>query len=1334
MSATNSEPTSPDVADKSDNPERTSAVTETAVTQTDQDETSSKSDNLETSTAVTEATMSATNSEPTTPDVADKSDKPERTSAVTETAVTQTGQDETSRKSDNLETSTAVTEATMSATNSEPTSPDVADKSDNPERTSVTETAVTQTDQDETSSKSDNLETSTAVTEATMSATNSEPTSPDVADKSDNPERTSAVTETAVTQTDQDETSSKSDNLETSTAVTEATITTSPGVADKSDKPERTSAVTETAVTQTDQDETSSKSDNLETSTAVTEATMSATNSESTSPGVADKSDKPERTSAVTETAVTQTDQDETSSKSDNLETSTAVTEATMSATNSEYTSPVVADKSDNPERTSAVTETAVTQTDQDETSHKSDNLETDDTTSTDGIGKSDNPDRSTTVTETAITKSGQDESSHKRDNPERTFSIMESIITPTIPNIKTNAPAMKTTRSPTNSDYTTGPDEIYKSDITDQISAITKATFTPSNLKYKTNAEGIYINQNSETSTPFAEINTPMNSEDSSNPDGISKSDIPESASAVTETTTSINSEAPINPERIDKNVDPDSTMAVMGTTISPSNLDYSTKPDSVDKHDNPNNTTAVIITAFALTDRDSTPNPDDIITDVKPDKTMPFTGTTIITNQGDKTARDKDDYGANLDRTTAVTEIAVTHTDPDNIINPHDMIRHDNLDKITDVIGTTITVTNPDVTNNDQFNTVTKATIAEINPIGTTRPDNRNIFPTGTTAVIKAVPMDRRNDTSIPEVNVKNNRPKETTINMDIIRKYIDISGRSPSPNSDDINGLETIATVAKTTIAQTDTQTTFSITTESKPLSNSANFEGDDRPGSNTTKTTAITTDSNLSLPSPNDNDKKRRADIITKITQTLAIETTISPQINKPEHPDIITNKKINLVSDKGTTKENPTNKNTVTQVSTTSSTLSSTTNKITAYSCTIVKPTTQRQVTCYSSPRDATICTTISPQVIINKTTAYVQPENIATLLLYKGIFNFLIIYITILEPCVIVNYLLDIPEEMNLCNKKPVDGIVALQNGSLAVFRDHYYWLLNGTSPPSPQPRKISEGWHIPSPIDTVFSRCNCDGKTFFFKGSQYWRFTNDVMDAGYPKLIVKGFGGLNGKIMGALSVAHYRSRPESKCKKKVVTVNYPVYKPKTLVLRQRRFGRAVQTRPIFRSIRIRQYPVIRITHHSTGMVLVLPCLEATVNWVVQCYSSKNKLQMKQPNCIEVDYILLFKCFVIGACVPLKYLLNGFISSLDCFVFAGVLQPEVKITSYWRGFPKEFNSVISVPNEENGDGYDYYAFAKDNYYNLDVGSRIARPVTVQTGQTVSSAWYKCPAE
>ena len=45
---------------------------------------------------------------------------------------------------------------------------------------------------------------------------------------------------------------------------------------------------------------------------------------------------------------------------------------------------------------------------------------------------------------------------------------------------------------------------------------------------------------------------------------------------------------------------------------------------------------------------------------------------------------------------------------------------------------------------------------------------------------------------------------------------------------------------------------------------------------------------------------------------------------------------------------------------------------------------------------------------------------------------------------------------------------------------------------------------------------------------------SQYWRFTNDVVDAGYPKQIVKGFGGLTGKIVAALSIAKYKDRPES--------------------------------------------------------------------------------------------------------------------------------------------------------------------------------------------------------
>uniref|UniRef100_A0A8C3HQB0 SMB domain-containing protein n=1 Tax=Chrysemys picta bellii TaxID=8478 RepID=A0A8C3HQB0_CHRPI len=256
-------------------------------------------------------------------------------------------------------------------------------------------------------------------------------------------------------------------------------------------------------------------------------------------------------------------------------------------------------------------------------------------------------------------------------------------------------------------------------------------------------------------------------------------------------------------------------------------------------------------------------------------------------------------------------------------------------------------------------------------------------------------------------------------------------------------------------------------------------------------------------------------------------------------------------------------------------------------------------------------------------------------------------------------------------EDKNLCNGKPADGIVALPNGTLAVFRGHYYWLLDSARQPTVSPRKITEGWGIPSPIDTVFSRCNCDGKTFFFKGSQYWRFTNDVKDVGYPKQIAKGFAGLSGKIVAVLSVAQHNKRPESvyffkrggsvqryiynqepakRCKKKAY-VRYPAYTHRA-VIKRRRFERAIRSAI--------EYPI--------------------------------------------------------------------------FLSAGILHHEVKINSYWRGFPKVVHSAISIPNYRRPDGYDYYVFSKDQYYNVNVASRIARSVTSQTGQTVSKDWYKCPKD
>nr|XP_023660352.1 proteoglycan 4-like isoform X1 [Paramormyrops kingsleyae] len=125
------------------------------------------------------------------------------------------------------------------------------------------------------------------------------------------------------------------------------------------------------------------------------------------------------------------------------------------------------------------------------------------------------------------------------------------------------------------------------------------------------------------------------------------------------------------------------------------------------------------------------------------------------------------------------------------------------------------------------------------------------------------------------------------------------------------------------------------------------------------------------------------------------------------------------------------------------------------------------------------------------------------------------------------------DYLADSSNDTDLCNGQPISGLTTLRNGTIAVFRGHYFWMLDDNRVPGPA-RSIREVWGIPSPIDTVFTRCNCQGKTYFFKGNNYWRFENDVMDPGYPQSISAGFSGLAGKITAALAVPEYGRRSES--------------------------------------------------------------------------------------------------------------------------------------------------------------------------------------------------------
>ncbi|CAG5863700.1 unnamed protein product, partial [Menidia menidia] len=125
------------------------------------------------------------------------------------------------------------------------------------------------------------------------------------------------------------------------------------------------------------------------------------------------------------------------------------------------------------------------------------------------------------------------------------------------------------------------------------------------------------------------------------------------------------------------------------------------------------------------------------------------------------------------------------------------------------------------------------------------------------------------------------------------------------------------------------------------------------------------------------------------------------------------------------------------------------------------------------------------------------------------------------------------DYQADDSNDTNLCSGRPVSAVTTLRNGTMVVFRGHYFWFLDRNRVPSPA-RGITQVWGVPSPIDTVFTRCNCQGKTYIFKGSRYWRFENDVVDPGYPKVIKTGFDGLQGQITAALSVPQYRTRRES--------------------------------------------------------------------------------------------------------------------------------------------------------------------------------------------------------
>ncbi|XP_029413771.1 vitronectin isoform X2 [Nannospalax galili] len=122
----------------------------------------------------------------------------------------------------------------------------------------------------------------------------------------------------------------------------------------------------------------------------------------------------------------------------------------------------------------------------------------------------------------------------------------------------------------------------------------------------------------------------------------------------------------------------------------------------------------------------------------------------------------------------------------------------------------------------------------------------------------------------------------------------------------------------------------------------------------------------------------------------------------------------------------------------------------------------------------------------------------------------------------------------EFPAQEELCSGKPFDAFTDLKNGSLFAFRGQYCYELDETAVRPGYPKLIRDVWGIEGPIDAAFTRINCQGKTYIFKGGQYWRFEDGVMDPDYPRNISEGFSGIPDNVDAAFALpAHSYSGRE---------------------------------------------------------------------------------------------------------------------------------------------------------------------------------------------------------
>ncbi|XP_022624661.1 proteoglycan 4-like [Seriola dumerili] len=127
--------------------------------------------------------------------------------------------------------------------------------------------------------------------------------------------------------------------------------------------------------------------------------------------------------------------------------------------------------------------------------------------------------------------------------------------------------------------------------------------------------------------------------------------------------------------------------------------------------------------------------------------------------------------------------------------------------------------------------------------------------------------------------------------------------------------------------------------------------------------------------------------------------------------------------------------------------------------------------------------------------------------------------------------------------DVGLCSDSPINGLTALSNGTILIFKGELFWSVDPVSHEAGLPQSITDTLGVSSPIDTVFTRWSCDRntntntntKTYIIKGDQFWSLDgNMVVEPGYPKPLASEFPGLTGTIRAALVVPATKNRPET--------------------------------------------------------------------------------------------------------------------------------------------------------------------------------------------------------